>query len=149
MRLSHARVAPLSDAEMSDEQKEALKPFGNRVLNIFRTLVRDPKALVRFNEWGGYILSRRNGLPAREREIVILRTGFLCRSGYEWTQHVPIGQRAGLTGVLPTPRSSVRATSCTRTSSSPTRRGRRWVSISARSSAWMSSTPPGSTPRCR
>ncbi|HEV2652186.1 MAG TPA: carboxymuconolactone decarboxylase family protein, partial [Rhizomicrobium sp.] len=97
MRLSHARVAPLSDAEMSDEQKEALKPFGNRVLNIFRTLVRDPKALVRFNEWGGYILSRRNGLPAREREIVILRTGFLCRSGYEWTQHVAIGKREGLT----------------------------------------------------
>ena len=34
---------------------------------------------------------------ARERELVVLRTGFLCRSGYEWTQHVPIGQRAGLT----------------------------------------------------
>ncbi len=97
MRLSHARVAPLSDAEMSDEQKEALKPFGNRVLNIFRTLVRDHKALIRFNEWGGYILSRRNGLPGREREIVILRTGFLCRSGYEWTQHVAIGKREGLT----------------------------------------------------
>ena len=28
---------------------------------------------------------------------MVLRTGFLCRSGYEWTQHVPIGQRAGLT----------------------------------------------------
>ena len=27
----------------------------------------------------------------------MLRTGFLCRSGYEWTQHVPIGRRAGLT----------------------------------------------------
>nr|HMP63814.1 carboxymuconolactone decarboxylase family protein [Phenylobacterium sp.] len=38
-----------------------------------------------------------NGLPAREREIVILRIGFLCRSGYEWTQHVPIGKQAGLT----------------------------------------------------
>lgn len=97
MRLSKPRIAPLSDAELNDDQKEALKPFGNRVLNIFRTLVHAPKALTRFNEWGGYILSRRNDLPAREREIVILRTGFLCKSGYEWTQHVAIGKREGLT----------------------------------------------------
>ena len=97
MRLAQARIAPLSDAELNDDQKEVLKPFGNRVLNIFRTLVRAPKALQRFNEWGGYILSRRNDLPPREREIVILRTGFLCKSGYEWTQHVGIGKREGLT----------------------------------------------------
>jgi alkylhydroperoxidase family enzyme len=67
------------------------------VLNIFRTLVRAPKALTRFNAWGGYVLSRRNDLPAREREIVILRTGFLCRSGYEFTQHIRIGLQSGLT----------------------------------------------------
>ena len=97
MRLAKARIAPLSDAELNDEQKEVLKPFGNRVLNIFRTLVRAPKALQRFNEWGGYVLSRRNALSARDREIVILRTGFLCKSGYEWTQHVGIGKREGLT----------------------------------------------------
>jgi 4-carboxymuconolactone decarboxylase len=97
MRLTQARIAPLSDAEFTDEQKEQLKPFGGRILNIFRTLVRAPKAFERFNQWGGYILSRRNDLPAREREIVILRTGFLCKSGYEWTQHVGIGKREGLT----------------------------------------------------
>jgi len=96
VRLTQARIAPLSDAEFSDEQKEQLKPFGGRILNIFRTLVRAPKAFERFNQWGGYILSRRNDLPAREREIVILRTGFLCKSGYEWTQHVGIGKREGL-----------------------------------------------------
>jgi alkylhydroperoxidase family enzyme len=67
------------------------------VLNIFRTLARAPKALTRFNAWGGYVLSRRNDLAPREREIVILRTGFLCKSGYEWTQHVRIGLREGLT----------------------------------------------------
>ncbi|MBS0469626.1 MAG: carboxymuconolactone decarboxylase family protein [Proteobacteria bacterium] len=97
MRLSAPRIAPLSDAELSDDQREALKPFGARILNIFRTLAHAPKALTRFNEWGGYILSRRNDLPPREREIVILRTGFLCKSGYEWTQHVAIGKREGLT----------------------------------------------------
>jgi 4-carboxymuconolactone decarboxylase len=97
MRLSKARIAPLSDAEMSAEQKEALKDFGPTILNIFRTLVRAPKALTRFNAWGGYVLSRRNDLPEREREIVILRVGYLCRSGYEFTQHTRIGLESGLT----------------------------------------------------
>ena len=98
MRLSSPRIAPMSDAEMGPEQKEALKDFGDGpLLNIFRTLARAPKALSRFNAWGGYVLSRRNDLPAREREIVILRTGYLCKSGYEWTQHVRIGLKEGLT----------------------------------------------------
>src|SRR3954466_2497421 len=98
MRLTSPRIQPMSDAEMGPEQKEALKDFGDGpVLNIFRTLVRAPKALSRFNSWGGYVLSRRNDLPPREREIVILRTGFLCKSGYEWTQHTRIGLREGLT----------------------------------------------------
>lgn len=97
MRLASARVEPLSDAEMNADQKAVVEPMGGRVLNIFRTLVREPKALKGFLGWGNYVLSRRNGLPAREREIVILRIGFLCKSGYEWTQHRAIGLREGLT----------------------------------------------------
>ncbi len=97
MRLTQPRIAPLTDAEFTDEQKEILAPMGGRVLNIFRTLVREPKAIKGFLGWGNYVLSKRNALPAREREIVILRIGFLCKSGYEWTQHVAIGKREGLT----------------------------------------------------
>ena len=98
MRLRAPRIAPVSDAELTPEQSEALEAFRpGPVLNIFRTLVRAPKALTRFNQWGGYVLSRRNDLSARDREVVILRTGFLCKSGYEWTQHVRIGLREGLT----------------------------------------------------
>ena len=98
MRLTQPRFAPLADAELTPEQAEALAPMRpGPVLNIFRTLARAPKALTRFNAWGGYVLSKRNDLPAREREIVILRTGFLCRSGYEWTQHKRIGLASGLT----------------------------------------------------
>jgi alkylhydroperoxidase family enzyme len=99
MRLSAPRVAPLTDDELTPEQREALAPMtqgGRPALNIFRTLARAPKALARFNEWGSYVLSRRNSLPAREREIVILRVGFLCKSGYEFTQHTRIGLNEGL-----------------------------------------------------
>jgi 4-carboxymuconolactone decarboxylase len=99
MRLSAPRIAPLKDDELTDEQREALAPmFANgSPLNIFRTMARAPKALTRFQQWGGYVLSRRNSLPAREREIVILRVGFLCKSGYEFTQHTRIGLNEGLT----------------------------------------------------
>jgi len=99
MRLTKPRIAPLADSELDADQKELLAPMAANgpVLNIFRTLARTPKAAKGFLAWGNYILSRRNDLPAREREIVILRTGFLCKSGYEWTQHVRIGLAAGLT----------------------------------------------------
>jgi alkylhydroperoxidase family enzyme len=97
MRLQTPRIAPLADEQLNPEQKEALEAFRpGPVLNIFRTLAHAPKALGRFNAWGGYVLSRRNDLPPREREMVILRIGFLCRSGYEFTQHTRIGLQAGL-----------------------------------------------------
>jgi alkylhydroperoxidase family enzyme len=99
MRLTAPRIAPLTDAEMDEDQRELVAPMAatGRVLNIFRTLARVPKAARGFLAWGNYVLSRRNGLSPRQREIVILRTGFLCKSGYEWTQHVAIGLRDGLT----------------------------------------------------
>ena len=32
-------------------------------------------------------------LPDRERELIILRVAWLCRSRYEWGQHIEIGQK--------------------------------------------------------
>lgn len=105
MRLSAPRIEPLDLEQLDEEQAAILAPFadpanpvgGGRVLNIFRTLARAPKALAGFLAWGNYILSRRSALPPREREIVILRTGWLCRSGYEFAQHRRIGLEYGLT----------------------------------------------------
>lgn len=104
MRLNRPRIHPLSNDRLTPEQAEILASLGGGgvipagpVLNIFRTMAHAPKALKAFLAWGNYVLSKKNDLPAREREIVILRTGFLCRSGYEWTQHVEIGLRCGLT----------------------------------------------------
>ena len=100
MRLTAPRIAPVDLDRIDAEQEAALAPVREGrlgVLNIFRTLAHSPKALTRFLQWGGYILSKRNALPEREREIAILRTGYNCGSGYEWTQHREIGLRAGLT----------------------------------------------------
>jgi 4-carboxymuconolactone decarboxylase len=100
MRASKPRIAPIAVEDLTEEQRTAVEPMlrTGRLLNIFATLAHAPKALTRFNEWGSYVLSRRNSLPAREREIVILRVGYLCKSGYEFTQHTAIGLREGLSG---------------------------------------------------
>jgi alkylhydroperoxidase family enzyme len=100
MHLKQPRISPLALDTLTPDQNAALARAtlpGRPPLNIFRTLAHAPEALTNFLAWGSYILSKQNSLPAREREIVVLRIGFLCGSGYEWTQHVPIGQRAGLT----------------------------------------------------
>ena len=98
MRLAKPRIAPLKDSEFTPEQLERLEKSRQKdgsVLNIFRTLVRAPDAFRAFSWWGGYVLSR-NSLSPRDREIVILRIGYLCKSGYEWTQHHRIGLASGL-----------------------------------------------------
>jgi alkylhydroperoxidase family enzyme len=98
MHLTSPRIPPLSDSQLTPEQREALAPAsypGTPPLNIFRTLAHAPDALTAFLAWGTYIL-RNNSLPPRQREIVILRIGYLCRSGYEWTQHVRISLRGGM-----------------------------------------------------
>jgi alkylhydroperoxidase family enzyme len=74
----------------------ALRAFNGTDLNIFSTLARHPKLFKRWSAFGGTLLYG-GVLPARERELLILRTGYLCRAPYEWGQHVVIGRAAGLT----------------------------------------------------
>lgn len=106
MRLSAPRVEPVDLDRLDADQQAVLEPFlttnggrvgGGRILNIFRTLAHAPKALTAFLGWGNYILSKRSALAPRDRELIILRTGYNCRSGYEWMQHKRIGLDAGLT----------------------------------------------------
>ena len=91
------RLPPLSDEELSDDQRRLLAPFGgDQALNIFRTLARHPGLFRQWLPFGGKLL-QGGKLPARERELVILRTAYLCGAEYEWAQHVPMAQAAGVT----------------------------------------------------
>jgi 4-carboxymuconolactone decarboxylase len=78
------------------ELLDGLKGFNGTELNIFATLAHHPRLLKRWSAFGGVLLYG-GALPARERELLILRTGYLCRAPYEWGQHVAIGLAAGLT----------------------------------------------------
>ncbi len=96
MRTS-ARVFPVPPAEWTEEQRALIKPsmHKDRAPNLYTTLARHPAAMHSFVAMGGHI--RNSSLPQREKEILILRTGWLSRSGYEWNAHNRLGQRAGLT----------------------------------------------------
>jgi len=98
MILTEPRLEPLAEEQLNDETRRILDRarMGGRVLNIFRTLAHHPKLLERWMVFGTHVLNKST-LPAREREMLILRIGWLCRSEYEWGQHVLIGRAAGLT----------------------------------------------------
>lgn len=99
MRLSEPRVPPADDSELDDDAREFLRLAsrgGPDALNIYRTLAHHPKLLKRWGVFGTHVLYK-NTLPPRDRELLILRTGWLCRSEYEWGQHVVIAQGVGLT----------------------------------------------------
>jgi alkylhydroperoxidase family enzyme len=95
--MAEPRIPPLPKDERDERTAELLRGLmGGGEMNIFTTLARHPKLLKRWSAFGGTLLAGGD-LPAREREIVILRTGANCRSDYEWGQHVRIGKDAGLT----------------------------------------------------
>ncbi len=67
----------------------------DRPLNIFTTLARNPNL---FRRWIGFGAALLDGtIPARTRELAILRIADLSDSEYEWAQHVPLARAAGVT----------------------------------------------------
>jgi alkylhydroperoxidase family enzyme len=64
-------------------------------LNIFRTFAQHPDLFRSWAPFGAYLLAGGT-LSFDERELLILRTGFNCRSPYEWGQHVRIALNGGM-----------------------------------------------------
>jgi 4-carboxymuconolactone decarboxylase len=97
MRLDKPRVAPLEPDQWSEQAREVMAPFAQRgnALNIFKTLAHHPDLMRRWLVFANHVLGKST-LGVRERELVILRIGWLCRAGYEWGQHVLIARQAGM-----------------------------------------------------
>jgi 4-carboxymuconolactone decarboxylase len=98
-RLASPRIAPLTEAEWTAEQRQELEPVyrEGQLYNVVDTLTRHWAAYQKFGVWGRHVLGETSTLPPRDRELLILRTGWLCRAEYEWGQHVVFGKKAGLT----------------------------------------------------
>jgi len=95
------RIMPLSLEDTDAQTREqlgrliSLKGASPRILNIFGTVAHNPELLHHWLGFATYLLMASTLAP-RLREIAILRVGWLCRSPYEWGQHVLVGRRAGL-----------------------------------------------------
>ena len=79
-----------------DADTAAKNRVGGRDLNIFRVMMNHPALTRRWTVFAGHVLQKQT-LPPRERELLILRIGWLNQSAYEWAQHVEIAKRAGVT----------------------------------------------------
>jgi 4-carboxymuconolactone decarboxylase len=95
--LGQPRIPPLApDENVARRMTIGSDRNGGRPLNIFLTLARHEELFAEFSRLGTFLLFR-GALPARERELVILRVGRRCQSEYEFGQHTVIGKGAGLT----------------------------------------------------
>ncbi len=59
-------------------------------------LLHRPPLLTTFLPWAS-ALAREGALPRRDHEILALRTSLLCRSAFEWGEHLLFAHAAGLT----------------------------------------------------
>ena len=81
------RVLPLAPSE--EDPDGLLAMAGERAsLNIFRTLVRNPRVFKRWVPFGHILLN--GSLPARDRELLVLRTAHRSGSAYELGHHEQI-----------------------------------------------------------
>jgi alkylhydroperoxidase family enzyme len=92
-----ARVRLNETGDIGEDHRWLFERMEKRggLLNIFRALGHSPEALRRFMKFGSYFLDEGK-LDPKLRELAILRVGMDCRAPYEFSQHISIGRRAGL-----------------------------------------------------
>ena len=97
MRLSVPRIPPLEAEQWNATAREAMVPFvkAGSDFNIFKTLTNHSDLMKRWLVFANHVLFKSTLAP-RERELVILRIGYLCKAGYEWGQHVLVARQAGM-----------------------------------------------------
>lgn len=92
------RIAPALDHELDIKTRQMLSkargPF--TTVNVIDTLAKHPDLLRRWMPFFNHCLHKQS-LDLRQRELVILRSGWLSGSAYEWSQHVPIALDRGVT----------------------------------------------------
>ena len=99
MPTTKPRIDVLPEADRTQRQRDLLAPStrDGRTYNVLATVVRHPDLLEKWSAFAGHVLGPTSTLTPRDREILILRIGWLNRSEYEFGQHVLFARRAGLT----------------------------------------------------
>jgi alkylhydroperoxidase family enzyme len=98
------RIAPIPEDELPPEALEVSKtlrtafgiPENGSVPDVFRTMLVHP-GMFRAQMEVGVEFAMRGAIPPRDREIGVLRNGWLLGAPFEWGEHVDGGKRCGLT----------------------------------------------------
>lgn len=74
---------------------EALSGLLAKIPEIVRTMLRHPDLFARQVDVGIQLLAQ-GSLEPRDRELCVLRVGWICQAPYQWGEHVIIARKAGL-----------------------------------------------------
>ncbi|MGB6554678.1 MAG: carboxymuconolactone decarboxylase family protein [Candidatus Binataceae bacterium] len=85
----------LSTLTGEDRETAEKNQINGQVINIFRVLMNHPNLARRWMVFAAHVLGKST-LEPRDRELAILRIGWLNQAPYEWEQHVIIGKRSGI-----------------------------------------------------
>ncbi len=98
MRLSEPRLRPLEREEWDEDARQVMAKIetSGTAYNVYKTMAHTPKLFKRWVVFATHIMFK-NSLSVRDRELLILRIGWLTRSGYEFSQHVRIAYDNGFT----------------------------------------------------
>jgi 4-carboxymuconolactone decarboxylase len=93
------RIAPLPREQWSPELRALLDPSdsGRTVANVYPTYAQSLRMDLLRRPVGEHIRGT-DRITNRQREILLIRIGVLCRAEYEWAAHYRIGRRIGLSG---------------------------------------------------
>ena len=91
------RIEPIPEEAWTDRQREVMAPLlNNKARFVYTTLIHNPGLAERMTTLGRELRSE-GGLSLRERETLILRSGWNCRSEYEFAQHRELALDGGMT----------------------------------------------------
>lgn len=94
-RVNEPRIALVAAGDMDDEQRSLINDKQAQ-LSLFQLLARHPEALRRLKAVGSFA-NQGTQLPAKDRELMILRMAWHYNSEFEWGQHYQQAIDAGWT----------------------------------------------------
>lgn len=100
------RLAPLTPDQCSEEQKQLIQRVGAPSIvqnqkgaedkEWVEILARHPEVFMGHLSFTQTLLSNAD-LSPRDRELAVLRVGWLSQAPFEWGGHVPVGKACGIT----------------------------------------------------
>jgi alkylhydroperoxidase family enzyme len=98
-----ARIAPIAESEMGPDEFAVFDyvrdvtgfPKDTPVHPFFLTMGHSPGFMKAFTRLGMEAI-QQSAIPRRERELVILRTAWLCDAPFQWCEHIANARACGI-----------------------------------------------------